>query len=215
MIIMGIITVLFTGCAQEVRNSYEEANSSEGVAAGRTAEGTDNNEETGDVIDIEDLDYETIPDEVHSDEASPMEDHGYGRIAGFLTTDLQGNDVDNDIFEQRELTFIYLWATWCAPCRNQLPDFQELYDDYNDRVSFVTVVLDGADNPAADDLVDEYLSFFTNLLPEDRLLSEIMPRYVPTTVIVDSEGYLVMDKIVGPRGSEYSQYLDEALSIIG
>jgi len=197
---MGIVTVLLAGCAQEVRNIYEEANTSEGVA-GRADEGTD---------------------DAHSDEENLVEgavssdnDNGYGRIAEFMTTDLQGNDVDNDIFEQRELTFIYLWATWCAPCRNQLPDFQELYDNYSDRVSFVTIVLDGADNPSADDLADEYLSSFTNLLPEDRLLSEIMPRYVPTSVIVDSEGYLVMDKIVGPRGNEYSQYLDEALSIIG
>ena len=192
MIILGIITIFFTGCALGGESSSSEANALEGYL-----------------------------DEVASDEETPMDDtassdsHSYGRIEEFSTTDLQGNDVDNNIFEQRELTFIYLWATWCPPCRSQLPDFQELHDDYGDRVAFVTVVLDGVDNPRADELVDEYLSSFTNLLPEDRLLSNIMPRYVPTTVIVDSEGNLVMDMIVGPRGSEYSQYLDEALSIIG
>jgi len=229
MIILGIITIFFTGCAQERGNSYGETNASEGVAARRVAEGADYFEETDDVLDIDDAnDYNEadLEDSDYSDEAASDEEtsidgtassdgHGYGRIGGFSTTDLQGNDVDNNIFEQRELTFIYLWATWCPPCRSQLPDFQELHDDYGDRVAFVTVVLDGVDNPRADELVDEYLSSFTNLLPEDRLLSDIMPRYVPTTVIVDSEGNLVMDMIVGPRGSEYSQYLDEALSIIG
>ena len=192
VIILGIITFLFSGCAQDGNTSGETV-PSEGVSI----EGADN--------------YEATP----NDDTTSSNGYGYGRIAGFSTTDLQGNDIDNDIFEQRELTFIYLWATWCAPCRGQLPDFQELYDDYGDRVSFITIVLDGVDNPRADELVDEYLSSFTNLLPEDRLLSEIMPRYVPTTVIVDSEGNLVMDMIVGPRGSEYSQYLDDALSIIG
>ena len=212
MIILGIVAILFSGCAQE-GNSSEGANASEEIA-----ESADYYGETDGAIDLDDADSD-YSDETDSGEAAPMEDTASSdssrRIEEFSTTDMQGNDVGNDIFEQRDLTFIYLWATWCAPCRNQLPDFQQLYDDYGDRVSFITVVLDGIDNPRADDLVDEYLSSFANLLPEDRLLSEIMPRYVPTAVIVDSEGYLIMDEIVGPRGSDYSQYLDEALSIIG
>jgi len=42
-----------------------------------------------------------------------------------------------------KLTVLHLWATWCAPCIRELPDFQKTSDKYNnDNVRFILVSLD-------------------------------------------------------------------------
>ncbi|NQX82505.1 MAG: TlpA family protein disulfide reductase [Flavobacteriaceae bacterium] len=52
--------------------------------------------------------------------------------------DLQGQYYDFSNNEGK-LTIISFWATWCPPCRAELPSFQRLYDQYKDKVSFVFV----------------------------------------------------------------------------
>lgn len=140
--------------------------------------------------------------------------YGFGRIAEFSTSDMNDNTVTNDIFSQNKLTFINYWATWCGPCRDELPDFQPLYDKYGDDITFVTVIDDGVNNDAANELVDEYLSFCINILPTENLLKALSTGYVPTSIIVDRDGNLVFEQIIGAKGDEYAQYLDLALETV-
>jgi thiol-disulfide isomerase/thioredoxin len=141
-------------------------------------------------------------------------DYGYGKISAFQTTDTKGNSVDESIFREKAVTFINYWATWCPPCRAELPEFQSLYDEYKDQVTFLTIVDDGADNPTADKMVKDYLTSFTNLLPDDALLQAVASGYVPTSVIVNGDGYLMLEQIIGSNSMEgYAQYLDQALKL--
>ena len=140
-------------------------------------------------------------------------DHGYGKIASFSTTDLGGAEITQAIFNEKPATFINYWATWCGPCRSELPEFPGMYEKYNDRVTFVTIVDDGENNDGAMALADQYLSGYINLLPSDNLVGPIQTGYVPTSVIVDAEGFLVIDRIIGAVG-DYSDYIDDALMIV-
>jgi thiol-disulfide isomerase/thioredoxin len=145
----------------------------------------------------------------------PAIDYGFGQIESFETKDTDGHTVTNEIFKEKPITFINLWATWCGPCRSELKDFQAMYDKYQDMVKFITIVDDAIDNKTtADQLIKTYLSDYLNLLPASKLVDPISTGYVPTSVIVNSEGYLVIDKIIGAVG-QYDTYLDEALDKIG
>ena len=141
------------------------------------------------------------------------EDHGYGRITKFSTIDLNGDKVTQSVFNDNTITFINYWATWCGPCRAELPDFPGMYEKYKDQVTFITIVDDGANNDSAKSLADEYLRGYVNLLPTADLLHPIQSGYVPTSVIVDSGGYLLIDKIIGAAG-DYSAYIESALAIV-
>jgi thiol-disulfide isomerase/thioredoxin len=153
-------------------------------------------------------------------EPSPV-DYGYGKIPAFSTTDMNGNTVTEAIFDEKPITFINYWATWCGPCRNELPEFQGMYDKYKDKVQFITVVDDGENNQTANQLIDSYLKDYVNLLPESGLVSELSSGYVPTSIIVGYGGYIIggyyNDDIAGDGGQlvgsygDYSSFLDAAL----
>src|SRR5690242_4520733 len=60
----------------------------------------------------------------------------------FELTTLAGDTVDFKTFKGKTI-FINLWATWCGPCRVEMPSIQELYNqvDHN-KVAFVMLSLD-------------------------------------------------------------------------
>ena len=140
-------------------------------------------------------------------------DRGYGQIADFSTIDLNGGTVTQSVFSDNEVTFINYWATWCGPCRAELPDFPGMYEKYRDQVTFITIVDDGENNDTAISIAEQYLSGYVNLLPTAELVRPIQSGYVPTSVIVDSGGYLLVDKIIGAVG-DYSSYIDTALEVV-
>jgi thiol-disulfide isomerase/thioredoxin len=135
---------------------------------------------------------------------------------------MDGQTVTEDIFEEKPLTFINYWATWCGPCRNELPEFDAMVEKYGDKVSFVTIIDDGAGNADAAELVDRYLSGYTNLLPTASLVEPLQSGYVPTSIFVARGGNIVVFdgeygggyQLVGSYG-DYSEFIDAALGIVG
>ena len=155
------------------------------------------------------------PEQLFTDNESEYipEDRGYGQIADFSAIDLNGAVVTQSVFNDNTVTFINYWATWCGPCRAELPDFPAMYEKYKDQVTFITIIDDGENNDSAQSLADQYLTGYINLLPTAKLVLPIQSGFVPTSVIVDSEGYLLIGKIIGAAG-DYSAYIDSALDIV-
>ena len=140
-------------------------------------------------------------------------DYGYGQITEFTAEDINGAIVTETIFAEKPVTFVNYWATWCGPCRSELPDFPGMYEKYKDDVQFITIIDDGKNNANATSLAEKYLDGYVNLLPSANLVKPIETGYIPTTVIVDAGGYLITEKIIGAVG-DYGKYIDEALATV-
>ena len=122
-----------------------------------------------------------------------------GILSDFTTTDLEGNSIDQTIFADYPLTMVNVWATFCTPCLNEMPDLGELAAEYESRgVQFVglvsdTVGADGALDPEQVELAKEAVAetgaAYRHLLPSEDLNGRLSQIYaVPTTFFVDSRG---------------------------
>lgn len=140
-------------------------------------------------------------------------------VSGFSTTDLDGNTVDSSILSQSKLTVLNVWATYCTPCVNEMPDLESLSQNYKDKgVQVIGLVADVFDDEQKKAEAKEILSAtgatFTNLLPDqvldDTLLYDITGT--PTTLFLDSEGK-VLKIVEGTRDLEaLSDIVDELLA---
>ena len=60
------------------------------------------------------------------------------RAPDFVVTDTDGNDVTLSQFFGKPIVLNF-WATWCMPCVYELPDFEEAFREYGDRVVFMMI----------------------------------------------------------------------------
>lgn len=95
-------------------------------------------------------------------------------------------------------TLINFWATWCPPCRRELPALQAAYGAYKDKIGFIAVNV--KEDPATvTALVQELGLNFPIALDPDGQVSNIAyeVRGLPTTVFVDANG-VVTARHIGP-----------------
>jgi cytochrome c biogenesis protein CcmG/thiol:disulfide interchange protein DsbE len=108
----------------------------------------------------------------------------------FTLLDLDGNAVSLSDFRGQPVV-VNFWATWCAPCRIEMPALQDAYEKYQDQ-GLVILALN-QDEPA--DLArgfffDEMGLTFTPLLDEKSAVSATYGSFsvLPSTYFVDSQG---------------------------
>jgi thiol-disulfide isomerase/thioredoxin len=89
-------------------------------------------------------------------------------------------------------TVVNLWASWCGPCRTELPEMQRFADRAAGRVQVVGVITSDPDRDAAKSLVDDLKLRFPMLYDERAELQARIgpPVAMPTTLLIDADGRL-------------------------
>ncbi len=93
---------------------------------------------------------------------------------------------------------INFWATWCPPCRRELPALQAAYNNYSDKIEFVAV--DVKENaPTVTAFIDQMGLTFPIVMDQSGSVSDVAyeVRGLPTTIFVDAKG-VVSARHVGP-----------------
>ena len=147
-----------------------------------------------------------------------------GLLSSFSTTDLEGNAVDQSILEDYDLTMVNVWATYCTPCLQEMPDLGELASEYEDKgvqiLGLVSDVLnsDGTISDSqvetAQEIVEETGASYQHLLPSADLLGLLSQIYgVPTTFFVDSAGNQVgYAYVTAMEREQFVEIIDAALA---
>ena len=106
----------------------------------------------------------------------------------FTLKNLQGTNLN--LAEQRgEIILINFWASWCGPCRKEMPVLQKLQDKYQDLGVQVWGVNVEQENQAGKDfLADLDLSFSIFFDQTNSLSKTYQVEAMPTTVIIDRDG---------------------------
>ena len=146
-----------------------------------------------------------------------------GILSSFSATDLEGNPVDQSVLANYDLTMVNVWATFCGPCINEMPDLGEIAAEYADKgvqiIGLVTDVLDSNGSisdsqvDTARDIVNQTGANYLHLLPSDDLSGILSQIYaVPTTFFVNSQGVQVGSTIMAAQSKEaWIDTIDEML----
>ena len=128
---------------------------------------------------------------------------------------LKGINTEDYNFESAKgkVVFINFWATWCPPCRAEMPSIQKLYADYSDKVEFVFLT-----NEMESDKVNSFLEKNAYSLPAfnnyNNPPKEFEVSTIPATFILNKEGMIVMHEIgaVDWNSDNFRKILDTLLA---
>lgn len=92
-----------------------------------------------------------------------------------------------------KVVFINYWATWCSPCRAEMPSLKNLYADYKDKVVFLFLTSDNKSK------VEKFYSSnkykFPTYNPLSNLPKQISSTSIPATFVLDKQGRVVVSEV--------------------
>ena len=169
----------------------------------------------------------TQPEQSSTEQTSGADataDASAGAYGSFETTDLAGNVVTADVFADHKLTMINVWATYCSPCLQEMPELGELSREYQDKgVQIIGIPIDTLEQDGtwsqsqvanAASLASQTGADYLHILPSQDLiqagLSDIYA--VPTTFFVDGSGNVTGDTYMGSKSKkEWEKIIDQTL----
>lgn len=110
------------------------------------------------------------------------------RLKGLNTQSVNFNQFENKVI------FVNFWATWCPPCRAEMPMIQKLYNEYKDKVAFIFVTNENWETVSA---------FFDKNgynLPVYNSKSTPLQKFtetnsIPATFLIDKNGAILISKV--------------------
>ena len=113
-----------------------------------------------------------------------------------------------------EVVMLNFWASWCAPCRKEMPLLESLYKKYSDLGFTLLAVNVEEDSSKADDLLKDILVTFPVLYDNTNKVTKLYKVVaMPSTVIIDRDGnmrYLHRGYLPGYE-EEYKKQVSELI----
>ena len=116
-----------------------------------------------------------------------------GSLAPALVlTTIDGKAIDLARLYGHKPVYLKFWATWCVPCREQMPGFEHDYESLGDRIAFVAVNAGFTDTEAAVRQVQRESGLRMPIVIDDgRLAAELNLRVTPQHVVVGRDGRIL------------------------
>lgn len=148
-----------------------------------------------------------------ADASTTVEDTVPAVAPDFTVLDMDGNKVNLSDFFGKPI-IINFWATWCGPCKSELPAFDNMYAKYGDEVQFIMLNLTDGSRDTVDG-VKQFVSdngysfpiYFDTTLEAANTYGAYS---IPTTFLIDDDGIPVHSQM-GAMSEESLEQLVNAL----
>ena len=129
----------------------------------------------------------------------------------FTLADLDGNQVSLSDFRGKAV-FINFWASWCPPCRAEMPEIEAVHQEYKDK----GVVVIGVDIAESEDTVRQYVqrggySWTFVMDTTGEVAGDYGIMSIPTNFFLDREGIIRAVKSAAMTRRAMAARLDEAM----
>lgn len=123
----------------------------------------------------------------------------------FTLYSLEGKEVSLSD-SKGKVTFINFWTTWCPPCKEEMPDMQEFYEEDAKKFDAEILAVNLTTNESSSQVVKDFASKNNLTFPilmdtEGQQMETFATITIPTTYVIDKNG-IIMKKVIGPMSKE-------------
>jgi thiol-disulfide isomerase/thioredoxin len=159
-------------------------------------------------------------DSSYAEEMKKLYDQKLKLIAGTNAPDFYCSDAEGASHSLKEflnkIVYIDFWATWCGPCKKEMPDFLDLQEEYKGKdIVFIRISLDDDINrwlKVEESITSEGISWFAGKGFGSEAAKAFQVISIPTYVLIDKEGKIVNADALRPSSVAIRGVLDDLLS---
>ena len=110
----------------------------------------------------------------------------------FALPSLDGNTVRLSDFRGKKAIFLNFWATWCPPCRLEMPTMEKAYQEYKSQgLEILAVSVDAGQKSVVKNFLQEFKLTFPALLDPDMEVLRLYRMFsLPATFLIDKQGII-------------------------
>lgn len=113
------------------------------------------------------------------------------------------------------VVLISFWATWCPPCRDEMPSLNRLYREFRNRgLAIVAVSTDRSASPVKDFLGKTPVDFPVLMDSDSKVARQFKVFSLPTTFLLDRNGVIVQ-KYLGEEEWDSAKIRDKITTLLG
>src|SRR4030042_2789397 len=114
---------------------------------------------------------------------------GDKRAPDFSLKDLNGKKVELKKIRGK-IVFLNFWATWCSPCKEEMPSMEVLHQQFKEKnFVLITVSVDYGSQNIVKEFINKHQYTFSVLLdPDGETLGLFEVKGIPTTYLIDKKG---------------------------
>jgi peroxiredoxin len=107
----------------------------------------------------------------------------------FELPDSNGKTIKlSEVLREKKLVLINFWATWCGPCRVEMPSFEQLYNEQKNNGFTILAIAEDKERAKVDQYLKEKPVSFPVLIDQGALATQLKIESFPTTVLLDQNG---------------------------
>jgi thiol-disulfide isomerase/thioredoxin len=126
----------------------------------------------------------------------------------FKLKDLNGKDVSLSDYRGKKV-FLNFWASWCPPCKAEMPEMEKLYQETKDSDLVILTVNLGEDKSIVQKFINDNRYDFPVLLDTDNVVaSKYQVVSIPTSFFIDKEGNITYKHIGSMSIEDMKKYIN-------
>ena len=112
-----------------------------------------------------------------------------------------------------KVIFLNFWATWCPPCKKEMPDIENIYKEYGENKKDVVIlgINSEKENEAKKFLKDKGYTFPTVIDENSEVMRKYFIQAFPTSFVIDKEGNVYGYVMGGLTKEQIKQVIEEVL----